>query len=943
MDPLTESLLWCTVQITLIGLLAWLLCTVISRWVGPGTAMVPAAALAAVVVLTACAFVPWPSWWRYGPQWETALGTITPSQDQPLAAANTPPAQGSEDIANSQPQETSANPWGGLIPSAESESASTLPAAGTLLSTPADSNPPLAASWRAWLPLALVGAIGCGVIVGLLQLVGGLLSVHRYRHTSQPLEDAQLSELVDCLRAELSLTRGVELRESEQLTTAATVGWAWPVILLPPTWRNWTEDQRRAVLAHELAHVVRGDYLACVLAQLSLAMHFYHPLVHWLAARLRLEQELAADATAALLSGGRKTYLQSLAELALHTSERSLGWPAHTFLPTQGTFLRRIEMLRDSKTAPPAASRSRWASRWAAVCLLIAGAAAIAGLRGGSDTSTFFAAAQAQQPATPASGRKSTAGIDLAHVNNDAKMLLAIRPAEVSKVPEIREVLAGAVRDGASPLALLTMDGIEQITLIGLAGVEPDDWGRDALLVLQFNKPMSFEDVAKAGVWPANAQRLPAGRAGAQGESGAPPVQQAYTVLGDQTLVLGSVDMVGKYLTNRRKGQPAIAAGAAWDKVRMGAIVAAIDMEVIREKLRKRPANAPNSGPEAMFAPLSPLWTDSEYVMSGVIVEGKTVHLRVIATCHNGDLAENVSETIAAATTLARNAMRSIRENERDIPAFARFAMETADGLLKSVKVERNDAVVIAQTSTELPKAAASAAGGLIGAISQARGSAQRSVSSNNLKQIAIALHNYADANGSRFPPPVFMGKDGKGKVPHSWRVAILPYIEQEPLYRQYHFDEPWDSEANKGVLAQMPAILRNPTDDPKSTSAGYYVLRTEKLLEETPAPGGGAYAPEGGFQTAFSGKNGMPFSQITDGTSNTLAVVEAKADIPWTKPEDILFDPAKDPPKLGGFFKEGFHAALCDGSVRFIDQRIDPKILKLLIMPQDGTPIPQF
>jgi hypothetical protein len=120
-------------------------------------------------------------------------------------------------------------------------------------------------------------------------------------------------------------------------------------------------------------------------------------------------------------------------------------------------------------------------------------------------------------------------------------------------------------------------------------------------------------------------------------------------------------------------------------------------------------------------------------------------------------------------------------------------------------------------------------------------------------------------------------------------------------------------------------------------------VLRSEKLLEETPAPGGGAFAPEGGFQTAFSAKNGMPFAQIHDGTSNTLAVVEAKRDIPWTKPEDILFDPTKDPPKLGGFFKEGFNAALCDGSVRFIDQQIDPKILKLLITPQDGTPIPQF
>jgi beta-lactamase regulating signal transducer with metallopeptidase domain len=926
MDPLTVSLLWCIVQVTLVGLLAWILCAAVSRSAEPGTAVVPAVALAAVVVLTACAFVPWPSWWRYGPQWQAAT---TAHADRHVAPAGDATSPSAEDVPTKESREARADPFGDVSPSPELTPDS--PIAETPLPIRANTAAQPAADWWTWLPLALVGIFGCAVVLGLLQLVGGLLSVRAYRRTSQPLDDAELVELVDCLRAELCLTRGVELRESDDLATAATVGWTRPVILLPRTWRGWTEDQRRAVLAHELAHVARGDYLACVLAQLSLAIHFYHPLVHWLAARLRLEQELAADATAAMLSGGRKIYLQSLAELALHTSERSLGWPAHTFLPTQGTFLRRIEMLRDSKLAPQAKPRPTWAPRWAAVGLLIVGAAAIAGLRGGSAASPFDTTATAQQPSAAVDGSKTAAGIDLTHVNNDAKMLLAIRPAEVAKVPEIREVLDGAVREGAGPLKLFTMDGLEQITLIGLPGVEPDDWDKGAIIVLQFNKPASFEDVAKTGAWPSEAQRLPGG-------PGTAPGQQAYGVIDDRTIVLGSNPMVGKYLANRRKGEPAIAASASWDKVRMGAVVAALDMELIRDQFRNRQPGAP--GPEAMLAPL---WTDSEYVLAGIIVEGKTVHLRAIATCHNGELAEHVADTISAATTLARNSMRSARENERDIPAFARFAMETADGLLKSVKVERNEAVVVAQTKTELPKASAAAASSLLGALSGARSAAQRTQSANNLRQIAIAMHTWADAHGGRFPPPLVMGKDGKGKVPHSWRVAILPYLEQPALYEQYHFDEPWDSEGNKGVLAQMPAVFRHPQDDPKSTNSSYFVLRSEKLLVETPAPGGGAFAPEGGFQTAFSGKNGMPFAQITDGTSNTLAVVEAKRDIPWTKPEDILFDPAKDPPTLGGFFKEGFNAALCDGSVRFIDQRIDPKILKVLIMPQDGTPIPQF
>ena len=179
------------------------------------------------------------------------------------------------------------------------------------------------------------------------------------------------------------------------------------MILLPPRWREWTDDQRRAVLAHELAHVASGDYLACVLAQLGLALHFYHPLVHWLAARLRLEQELAADATAA----AARRRAAGLSHVSRGTraprTERSLGWPAHTFLPTQGTFLRRIEMLRDSKPAARLAPRRRGAIKWTAVGLLIAGAALVAGLRGGPAASPFDGEAAAQgQPGAGRSARQ---------------------------------------------------------------------------------------------------------------------------------------------------------------------------------------------------------------------------------------------------------------------------------------------------------------------------------------------------------------------------------------------------------------------------------------------------------------------------------------------------------------------------------------------------------
>jgi hypothetical protein len=417
----------------------------------------------------------------------------------------------------------------------------------------------------------------------------------------------------------------------------------------------------------------------------------------------------------------------------------------------------------------------------------------------------------------------------------------------------------------------------------------------------------------------------------------------AYDLLSDNTIVLGHHDVLTKYLASRRKGKPAIAAGDAWSKVSKGAIVAAMDMQAIRDEFAKESAPRGPMPPE--MTALEPLWKDSEYVVAGIIVEGKMVHLRQVVTCQDAKLAENVADTLKAAVTLSRNSMRSIREREKDIPAFAQLMMDTAEGLLKTVKVEQSETLVVAQTSTEIPDAKAPAAVGLLSAIGQARGSAQKAQSMNNMRQIAIALHNWADVhregNVVRFPPPVIFGKDGKGKVPHSWRVELLPYLEHADLYEKYQFDEPWDSEANKKILAQMPPVFRHPMEAKDSTNAAYYVLTVEKLLDEKVAPGGGVEAPVGGLPTAFSKMKGVRFVDILDGTSNTLAVVEAKRDIPWTKPEDILFDPEKDPPALGGYFKDGFHAALCDGSVRFLTPKIDAKMLKLLIMPQDGNPLP--
>ena len=159
------------------------------------------------------------------------------------------------------------------------------------------------------------------------------------------------------------------------------------------------------------------------------------------------------------------------------------------------------------------------------------------------------------------------------------------------------------------------------------------------------------------------------------------------------------------------------------------------------------------------------------------------------------------------------------------------------------------------------------------------------------------------------------MGPDGK--TPHSWRVELLPFLNQKALYERYQMNEPWDSPSNRKVLAEMPDNFHSPYDDPQSPDSGYFALV--------------------GRGTVFEGTVGIKLNQITDGTTYTVMLVEAKRNIPWTKPEDIPFDPDKPLPALGGFVPGQFGAAMCDGSFRLYDTGQIKDQLKWLIMRNDG------
>jgi hypothetical protein len=208
-------------------------------------------------------------------------------------------------------------------------------------------------------------------------------------------------------------------------------------------------------------------------------------------------------------------------------------------------------------------------------------------------------------------------------------------------------------------------------------------------------------------------------------------------------------------------------------------------------------------------------------------------------------------------------------------------------------------------------------------ALSASRASAGRMQSMNNLKQISLAMHIYHDQNNS-FPPAASRDKAGKKLL--SWRVLVLPYLEQQELFKQFHLDEPWDSDHNRKLIEKMPALYVAPQLSKADRTNG----KTTYL---------GVAGPTGMFGQA----EGLKLRDITDGTSNTLMIVDVNDQnaVVWTKPDDWVPDEKKLLDALIGHYPEGFLAAFADGSVRLLMKNTDVNTLKALISYKGGEVVP--
>ncbi len=767
-------------------------------------------------------------------------------------------------------------------------------------------------SIRNRLSMLVWGVFGIGFFTGIARIVLGLRGTSQLRRGSIAIQESVIDAQLSVIQARLSLKVRVEVRETSELNTAATFGVSRPLVLLPSHWRRWNSNELQAVLAHELAHVRHNDFSTHLLTQLGVILHFYNPLIHWLSGRLRLEQELAADATAASVAGGSRDYLQILAKLALEHDNQNVGWTARPFLPTKHTFLKRLEMLKNSEFR---SRRTGIIGRLASLTVIGVTVLLVLAVR------PIGSPVLAQSTTASVDEDFISAPYDFRYFSQDGGIVIAARPSDLLKVDKLAKI-AELIQE-SPPLDRLQkslgleLKDIAQVVL-GFNGNNSLDIGPTAL-VLHTKKDLG--DMAAF-----------------LGSGGSPSLlngKRVYAIDGDlifwqvdaKTIVLNQRRVISRMMQGRRVEQSDWESTSAWKAIGDRPFAMVVDGDLAREMFDSA-IDAP-SPVASMLSMISPIIEETEVVGIGVDT-GDLLTLSANFECLDEQGAGSVKETLGAGIVLLKNGLKSIGRAMRsaadqgdgngEVPLdFQRKMLDMGNVLLESSKVESDSNIATLTLTMDINTIPLEP---FFEAVAASRQAAKRVQSANNLKQIGLAFHNFESVYSELPTSDGMVHRDNKRsfEYPYSWRVAILPFIEQNKLFEQYKFDEPWDSASNLKVLAQMPAIYRHPDAPAVSTNTSYVLLT--------------------GPETMFKPKSPAMFSEITDGLSNTIMVAEAVTEIPWTKPQDFEFDATSPLFSLGGYSPEGFNVVIGDGSVRFISKNIDKQVFRAMITAAGGEVI---
>jgi hypothetical protein len=521
---------------------------------------------------------------------------------------------------------------------------------------------------------------------------------------------------------------------------------------------------------------------------------------------------------------------------------------------------------------------------------------------------------------------------DLALVPADALAFIHMRAAELWK----SDLLAGirGIFEKAGPKALSTLDAqfvpkpstFERLTAFVL--LDPETKQPLPLVLLRFSAPFNPDNVVRAYLPAADKYVLAGKTIWTSRDSGFDlHFPDRYHIL------IGPTPAFTAYLKNSLPKSGGLSSGLKLAASGTRPVVASVSLANLPlEELKRNLADVP---PEAL-----PLFK-ARHLTAALAI---TPDLKVDITAGYGSAAE-AQDAEKAVKLLADLLRKELSKTKAEIEqslfkptkaprplealpeavglVFMLGALNYADELLANpgAWIKRADTELTATIT--LPKELvggasqlfAAALGLALPAVQKVREAATRVQTQNNLKQIALAIHNYEAAYGHL--PHDIVDKNGNPLL--SWRVQILPFLEQENLYRQFKLDEPWNS--------------------PNNLKAASVVVKTYTSPQADAPPGLTYYKAFTGPGTLFERGKKIHFPDVSDGLSNTILVIEGGDPVPWAKPDDIPFDPKKPLPKLAlpGF--EGMvNVVMADGAVRTLSLKsLTEKTLKAAITRNGG------
>jgi hypothetical protein len=509
-------------------------------------------------------------------------------------------------------------------------------------------------------------------------------------------------------------------------------------------------------------------------------------------------------------------------------------------------------------------------------------------------------------------------GLDLSHIPARAVAAVVLHPERLSQSPEL-ELLPWEVMQftaqremGIDPLVIETAIAIAAAP----TGEGPPDWG----LVLRFSQPQQL-----AGKWleqtePATVGQIAYRRA-------LRPMEPSFCQTDPRTMLVGAEPMLREMIAARDVDSPLLQTLRSTPM--RNDITAFLAVGPIRGLLKQFTAQTPPLPP-----PLQPLWElpdQLDTVMVAVNLSRERMSgIKLIAT--DEDAAQKLETTLQQGLAFAKQMllgqMLQSMDDAGDDPeqqAMQRYLVRVANTLEGRIRPTRTGKQVLITLNANYATSGVLVAL-LLPAVQAAREAARRAQGTNNLKQLALAMHNYHDTYRAF---PAAYNTDAEGKPLLSWRVHVLPFLEQQRLYEQFRLDEPWDSAHNRPLIEQMPEVFRAAGSQATPGKTNYLGVRGEGMAFIGPKQAG--TPPKGNALFAF-----------TDGTSNSAMIVEASDDlaVEWTRPVDFAPDPTQPVKGLVGLRVGGFTAAFADGSVRFFSSATDPVMLMRAFTIADGQPV---